>query len=222
MCGRYSGGWSGDKFAKVFNVQPSLFDNYNVSPTQFAPIIWQKSRREVLKARWGLIPSWVREPTDFKASLFNARAESLHEKASFKGPFQRQRCLVPALGFFEWKSEGKNKQPHFIRRTDGNVVAFAGLYDCWQKGHEDLYSYAIITTCPNEVMSSIHNRMPVILESAEFDLWLEGSVSEAETLLRPYQGLLEAYPVSKRVGKTSENDKDLLEPERSVLGRFVH
>jgi putative SOS response-associated peptidase YedK len=217
MCGRYSGGWSADTFAKVFNIQPSLFDHYNVSPTQYAPIIWQKSHREVLKARWGLMPAWVKEPADFKASLFNARAESLHEKASFKGPFQKQRCLVPALGFFEWKSEGKNKQAHFIHRADGDVLAFAGLYDYWHKSNEDLYSYTIITTTPNEVMRSIHNRMPVILEPAEFNLWLEGSASEAEVLLRPYQGLLEAYPVSRRVGKTSENDRGLLEPEGSAL-----
>jgi putative SOS response-associated peptidase YedK len=211
MCGRYSGGWDVKLFEKLFNVQPTLFDNYNVSPTQYAPVIWQPKQREVLNARWGLMPSWVSDPKEFKASMFNARAETLHDKPSFKKPFKSQRCIVPALGFFEWKKEGNTKTPHFIHRNDGELLAFAGLYDHWQRADDEIYSYTIITTTPNQVMESIHDRMPVILEQDQFNLWLEGEVDQVEPLLKPFEGELEAYEVDKRVGKASESDKGLLE-----------
>ena len=166
MCGRYSGGWDVKLFEKLFNVQASLFENYNVAPTQYAPVIWQPKQREVLNARWGLIPSWVKDPKEFKGNLFNARAETLNDKPSFKKPFKNQRCIVPALGFYEWKKEGNTKTPHFIHREDGDLLALAGLYDNW---HDELYSYTIITTTPNQVMETIHDRMPVILEEDQFN-----------------------------------------------------
>jgi putative SOS response-associated peptidase YedK len=168
MCGRYSGGWDVKLFERLFNVQASIFENYNVAPTQVAPVIWQPTQREVLNARWGLIPSWVKDPKEFKGNLFNARAETLNDKPSFKKPFKNQRCIVPALGFYEWKKEGSTKTPHFIHREDGNLLALAGLYDNW---NDELFSYTIITTTPNQVMESIHDRMPVILEQDQFNLF---------------------------------------------------
>jgi putative SOS response-associated peptidase YedK len=211
MCGRYSGGWDVKLFEQLFNVQGAMFENYNVSPTQIAPVIWQPKQREVLNARWGLIPSWVADPKEFKGNLFNARAETLQDKPSFKKPFKSQRCIVPALGFYEWKKQGSTKTPHFIHREDGGLLAFAGLYDNW---HDELYSYTIITTTPNSVMESIHDRMPVILEKDQFNLWLEGDVDQVEPLLKPFEGGLEAYEVDKRVGKASENDKELIKSRK--------
>jgi putative SOS response-associated peptidase YedK len=142
------------------------------------------------------MPSWVSDPKEFKASMFNARAETLHDKPSFKKPFKSQRCIVPALGFFEWKKEGNTKTPHFIHRTDGDLLAFAGLYDHWQRADDEIYSYTIITTTPNQVMESIHDRMPVILEQDQFNLWLEGDVDQVEPLLKPFEGELEGMMVS--------------------------
>ncbi len=215
MCGRYTAKWEPAKFQELFNVQPPLFESFNLAPTQYAPVVWQpQGAREVLSARWGMVPRWVDKPADFKANLFNARAETLSEKASFKRPFKNQRCLVPASGFYEWKKVGGDKQPFYIHREDGSPFAFAGLYDCWQKDGQELYSYTIITTAPNDLMKNLHDRMPVILAPEHFDAWLDADseVGELEALLKPYAGDLEAYQVDKRVGKVRENDERLLEP----------
>ena len=213
MCGRYALVQPSKAFENFFAVQAPLFESYNIAPSQYAPIIWQSAgKRETLNARWGLIPKWVDKPVDFKANLFNARAETLSDKASFKRPFKSQRCIIPASGFYEWKQTDGNKQVHFIHGKD-LPLAFAGLYDCWQKGSEELYSYTIITTSPNALMQDLHNRMPVILPPEHFESWLdpEGEGELLEHLLKPFEGELEVYPVSKRVGKVTENDAGLLE-----------
>jgi putative SOS response-associated peptidase YedK len=134
------------------------------------------------------------------------------EKVSFKRPFKSQRCLVPASGFYEWQKP--SKQPYFIHHEDGEPLAFAGLYDYWEKDGQEIYYYTILTTTPNEVMTELHDRMPVILTPEDFDIWLTPGVDteELEALLQPYKGKLEAYPVSRRVGKASENDADLVKP----------
>ena len=215
MCGRYTAKWDKQTFQEIFNVQPPLFESYNLAPTQYAPVVWQPTgEREVLSARWGLVPRWVDKPADFKASMFNARAETLTEKASFKRPFKSQRCLVPASGFYEWKKVGSDKQPFYIHREDDTPIAFAGLYDYWQKDDEEIYSYTIITTAPNALMKNLHNRMPVILAPEHFETWLdeEADTAELESLLKPYEDELKAYEVDKRVGKVRENDEGLVEP----------
>ena len=217
MCGRYVANWSKTSFEKTFNTQAPLFESFNIAPTQLAPVVYSKpsGQRETLMTRWGLLPYWVKEPEDFKANLFNARAESLSEKASFKRPFKTSRCLVPASGFYEWKKENGGKVPHYIKASD-DVIAFAGLYEHWQKGDNEVVSHTIITTKPNDFMQSIHNRMPVILEQEAFDLWLDPSNDDTEMLehlLKPYEGELEAHPVDKRVGRPSENDSALVDKQ---------
>jgi putative SOS response-associated peptidase YedK len=216
MCGRYTVSWESATFEKTFNMQAPLFGpSWNIAPTHYAPIVYQpRGARETLDARWGLIPSWVKELSEFKSNLFNARAESVHEKVSFKKPFKSQRCIVPASGFFEWKNLGDSKQPYFIHHEGDELLAFAGLYDHWQRGEKEIYSFTIVTTTPNEVMSELHDRMPVILELDDFDVWLGLGVDteELEALLQPYDGKLAAHPVSRRVGKPSENDADLIKP----------
>lgn len=211
MCGRYTAHWEPVDFQKHFNVQPPLFESYNLAPTQNAPVVLEREgTRKALMARWGLIPKWVDKPFEFKANLFNARAETLSEKASFKRPFKSQRCLVPVSGFYEWDAQ---KQPYYVRAEDERPLALAGLWDLWAKDDQELLSYTIITTEPNETLQSIHKRMPVVLDVEDFDSWLGKSESgELESLLRPYEGALKIYPVDKRVGRVRENDKGLLEP----------
>jgi putative SOS response-associated peptidase YedK len=213
MCGRYTAFWERAAFEKTFNVQDPLFKHWNIAPTQFAPIVYQPGgARETLNARWGLIPSWVKNPDEFKGNLFNAKAETLHEKPSFKTPYKRQRCIVPASGFYEWTGPRKNRQPYFIYGDE--LLAFAGVYDIWQRGDEELISYSIITTTPNDVMEPLHDRMPVILEPSSFEVWLEPDAEreDLEALLKPYGGKLEVYKVDKRVGKADANDAGLIKP----------
>ena len=215
MCGRYTAKWEPVAFEKHFNVQPPLFESYNLAPTQHAPIIrLEGGDREVLEAKWGLIPRWVDKPFDFKANLFNARAETLLEKASFKRPFRSQRCLVPVSGFYEWHKVGNDKQPYYIHAKDDALIAFAGLYDLWSKDDVELLSYTVITTAPNELMQSLHDRMPVILKREDYAAWLEPENDPIElmNLLKPFEGELTAYPVDTRVGRVRENDAGLLEP----------
>ena len=124
MCGRYVARWSKEAFEQTFNVQPPLFESYNIAPTRYAPIVWQaQGQRETLEARWGLIPKWVDKPADFKANMFNARSETLADKASFKRPFRKQRCLVPASGFYEWVRRAKSKRWLLARKEESVELA---------------------------------------------------------------------------------------------------
>lgn len=220
MCGRYVVSWSKSLFETTFNVEAPLFESYNLAPTQHAPILYTSpsGTRESMNTKWGLVPSWVKNPQDFKASLFNARAESLSEKASFKKAFKQQRCIVPASGFFEWKATANGKVPHYIKTKDNSLLAFAGLYEVWQKAGQIIKSHTIITTTPNEFMRSLHNRMPVILSKEQFDLWLDPTNEDTDILqllLKPFEGELAAYRVNRRVGNVRENNKRLIEPSES-------
>jgi len=219
MCGRYVVNWSKSLFESTFNVEAPLFESYNLAPTQYAPILYTSASgtRESMHSKWGLLPSWVKDPKAFKASMFNARAEGLTEKASFKKPFKKTRCIVPASGFFEWKKTENSKVSYYIKAKDDTLLAFAGLYEHWQKEGEIIKSHTIITTAPNAFMQSLHNRMPVILSKEQFDLWLDPTNEDTdilELLLKPFEGELAAYSVAKRVGNVRENDKKLIEPSK--------
>ena len=209
MCGRYAAAWEPTTFHEQFGVQPPLFENYNVAPTANAPIIREtKGEREVVEARWSLLPRWVSTPVDFTARTFNARKESLLDKASFKRPFKSQRCLVPVSGYYEW---AEDKQPYFVH-ADG-PLALAGLWDHWEKHGQNITSFAVITTEPSETMHSLHHRMPAVLSPEDYEAWLspESQVDELESLLRPFGNLMH-YPVARKVGRVRENDPSLVEP----------
>jgi putative SOS response-associated peptidase YedK len=207
-----------DKVAERFHVddaQLPLLPRYNVAPSQSMPVVVRNSPNRLVEMQWGLIPSWSREPrTAF--STINARAETVTTSAVFRGPFKSRRCLVPANGFYEWRKTEQGKQPYCIRMHGGDLFAFAGLYDIWRdaEGHE-LYSYTIITTKPNDLVSPIHNRMPVILRREDEDAWL-AKESDPEQLL----GMLAAYPadameafaVSRALNSPANESPDVLSP----------
>ena len=219
MCGRYTFTFDAKTLADVFALVPPGFDivkGYNVAPGQHIVIVRpEKGLRVADVAFWGLIPGWVKDPNTSPKPI-NARAETLVEKPTFRSAFRRKRCIVPASGFYEWKSEGKAKQPFYIHPTDGGLFAFAGLWEDWQGTHgEVMVSAIIITTEPNEVMAEIHNRMPVILPKEAWGLWLDpaSQVREVQPLLVPYPAeLMAAYPVGSAVGNTRNDGPELIVP----------
>lgn len=147
-----------------------------------------------------------------KGNLFNACSETAYEKASFKGPLRYKRAIVPADGFYERKREGRTKTPHYIQLMGGEPIGFAGLYDLWR---DELLSCTILTTAPNELMASLHDRMPVILSPDDYARWLDPGVTdpgEIQDLLRPYPGEMQAYPVSRAVNSPRNTTAALLEP----------
>ena len=153
--------------------------------------------------QWGLVPSWAKDPA-IGRKLINARGETVGEKPSFRGAFRRRRCLVLADGYFEWKKEGRIKQPYYIRMQDEHPFAFAGIWDHWNSRDEQtIETCAILTTQPNELMADIHPRMPVILNPDDYRSWLDVSLedpSELSRFLIPYaKGNLVAFPVSLKV-----------------------
>ncbi len=212
MCGRYA--ITNKDVADHFGAQQGAFEftpSYNIAPTQQVPIVLERDGERVMTpAKWGLLPSWVKDPKTFKASMFNARSESVAEKASFKGPLRTKRAIIPASGFYEWKREGSTKTPHYIHLAGGEPLAFAGLYDIW---HDEVLSCTVLTTTPNELMATIHDRMPVILSPEDYDRWLEPDITdptEVQDLLRPYAGEMRAYPVSSAVNSPRNNSSELL------------
>ena len=202
---------------------------YNIAPTQ--PIVIVRSRevpegsnvppREAALARWGLIPSWAKDPKDVPL-LINARSETAAQKASFRGPMRHGRILVPASGFYEWRRtpnpSGKGKpllEPFHVRPRAGGVVAFAGLLSR-EAGGEPLASAAIMTVDANDMFRPIHHRMPIVIEPSEFDRWLDCAaydVGDVADLLRtPEPDLFEAIPVSDRVNRVANQGPELIVP----------
>ena len=158
--------------------------------------------------RWGLIPSWAKD-LKIGYSTINARAETVDTKPSFRSAFKKRRCLVPADGFYEWQKVDSSKQSYRITLKDEGIFAFAGLWELW-KGEEKIESFTIIVTDANDFLRPIHDRMPVILEPADYDFWLDGEVQSVETLkglLKPYSSeKMTTYPVSKRVNSPKNDD----------------
>ncbi len=213
MCGRYT--LSVKDFSKHYGVEQGSFEfsSYNVAPSQTVPVVLiLEGQRSLSPARWGLVPSWTRDLSQLKLNLTNARSETAHEKSSFKKPLRYQRCLVPADGFYEWAREGNAKTPHYIQVKGGAPLAFAGLYDLYK---DELLSTTILTTTPNKLMASLHDRMPVILFPEDYDTWLDPGINDPEEvqgLMRPYPGEMQAYPVSRMVNSPRNNTAALLEP----------
>jgi putative SOS response-associated peptidase YedK len=198
--------------------QPNFPARYNIAPTQPVPIVRIfEGKREFALVRWGLIPSWVKDPRGFSL-LFNARGESAAEKPAFRNAMKRRRCLFPADGFYEWKPDGKNKRPYFVRLKAGGPMAFAGLWESWMGPNgEEVETAAIVTTTASREIAHIHDRMPVIVPPEAFDFWLDPNVDAemAAAMIAPApNGLLESYPVSSAVNRVANDTPDLLDPLR--------
>ena len=217
MCGRYVIKTPPALMRQAFGYgeQPNFPPRYNVAPTQPIPVVrLVDGRRSFALLRWGLIPSWVKDPRGFSL-LINARAESVLEKPAFRNAMRRRRCLIPADGFYEWKRDGERKRPH-VARPKG-LVAFAGLWEPWMGPNgEELDTACIVTTAANRTLRSLHDRMPAVIPPEAFDLWLDCANVEAETaaaLLVPApEDLFEAYEISTAVNRTANDSVDLMEP----------
>ncbi|MBD1935241.1 MULTISPECIES: SOS response-associated peptidase [Cyanophyceae] len=219
MCGRFSQSKSAETIAQVFQVNnvPPLTPRYNIAPTQQIQTILQnaeESQREFQMLHWGLIPSWAKDPK-MGARMINARAETVTEKPSFRAAFKQRRCLILADGFYEWQQQEKKKQPFYFRMNDENPFAFAGLWEHWKSDDgEVINSCTILTTEPNDLMRPIHNRMPVIIDPKDYDLWLDTEVKKPELLqplLHPYSAEeMTAYPVSTKVNKPVNDSAELI------------
>jgi len=207
MCGRYQLAVKKQRVCDLFDVVEAvtpegvaLFERYNIAPSQPAAVIRQGPRGRLLEPmRWGLVPHWSKQPKT-RYATFNARSEDAAGKPTYRGPMRYRRCLVPACGFYEWRQGKDGKQPHHIRLADEQPFALAGLWDAW--GGE-LQTFSILTTTPNEMLAPIHNRMPVILDPADYDRWLDPAVqapAQVADLLRPYPAeQMLATPVSDYV-----------------------
>lgn len=217
MCGRYSLTASPEDVRALFGYedQPNFPPRYNIAPTQAIAIVRQVGgARRFALVRWGLMPSWVKDPASFSL-LINARAETAHEKPAFRGSMRHHRCLIPANGFYEWRrGPGNAKQPYWIAPKDGGLVAFAGLWADWMSADgSEMESAAILTTQANGRIAPIHNRMPAVIAPEQFDLWLDTAnvdAREASALLAPApDDLFEAIPVSSRVNAVRNDDPEL-------------
>ncbi|MFO0816230.1 MAG: SOS response-associated peptidase [Gemmatales bacterium] len=196
---------------------------YHVVPTQEVAVIravQQSSERELTSMRWGLIPSWVRDPAEVTAMMANARAETLAAKASFKQAYQKRRCLILADGFFEWKRHLSSKQPYCIRPSDRDLVTFAGIWERWEKKEQVIESCSIVTTAAKGQIAELHDRMPVMLPSKLHDQWLdpaETKTSRLDALLNPVNMLLDVYPVKPLKGRNANSDPTTIEPIEAPL-----
>jgi len=194
----------------------SLPARYNGAPTHdFAACRLDESgRRTIVKLGWGLVPSWA-EDVRIGSRLINARAETVHSKPSFGAAFRSRRCLVPANGWFEWRKEGRNKQPYFLASSDGSPLSFAGLWERWSSPGETRETFTIITTAASPGLADIHGRQPAIVDPSRFDDWLDplSPVSNLLDLVRaPYPGPYEKRPVSTRVNNIRNNRPEILDP----------
>lgn len=226
MCTRYSLTTPADAVRTYFKIggtagETAFPPRYNIAPSQPVVIVRQESGRprELVLVRWGLIPSWVKDPRDY-ATLVNARAESAAGKPSFRGPLRHRRCLVPADGYYEWNGPARARQPYLFRPRDlaaRPLLALAGLWDHWLGADgSEIETMAVLTTKATGPAARIHERMPVIIAPEDFDAWLDcspGSTVTVEDLLRPPpEGLLERRPVSSLTNNSRNEGSDLWAP----------
>jgi putative SOS response-associated peptidase YedK len=218
MCGRFALGIPAKILTEYFQTAngPSQPERFNIAPSQPVDGVVRQGDDRVFRVfKWGLVPFWAKAPGSGPRPI-NIRAESVLGKPAFKGAFRRHRCLVPAQGFYEWKPTEHGKEPFFIARADGAPLGLAGLWDRWEGDGEALDTCAILTTRANELVAPIHDRMPVIIDPAEFDLWLgaaDPGPAGLASLLQPYPARsLRAWRVDTRVNAAKTDDPDLVRP----------
>jgi putative SOS response-associated peptidase YedK len=207
MCGRFYLNTNKGKLAKQFGVADFVETktSYNITPSSDCTVVrLNNNSKEFASLNWGLVPSWTKP--DITIKPINAKAETIREKPYFRTAFKQQRCIIPVSGFYEWQGSKGNKQAYAIYPLNDSFFGFAGL---WEK-KDELESFTIITTEANELMKTIHHRMPVILDSGDYDVWLEEGVYQ---LLKPYpSNEMGCYMISSAVNKPSNNSADLIKP----------
>ena len=234
MCGRYATTLTAASLNQEFEVDlansfTEIEPDYNVAPTKMAPIVVDRVKegaepyRELMQARWGLIPSWAKDAS-IGSRMINARTESVAEKPAFKKAFGKRRALVPADGYYEWYAgevtpdNRTGKQPFFITPKDRSVMAMAGLYEFWKDRSADewVISYTILTTTAEDSLGHLHDRMPLIVERDSYAQWLDPTPQPTEELLGllipAAPGRLDAFAVSRAVGNHRNNGPELIEP----------
>jgi putative SOS response-associated peptidase YedK len=222
MCGRY-------RLSRRKQIIEEHFDSvsgeedwtphFNVAPTQPVPVIRQNPHepvRQLSLMRWGLIPSWAKDPSG-AARMINARSETAATKPAFRDALKSRRCLIPADAFYEWSRVGKAKQPYCFEVNEGALFAFAGIWDRWKDpSGQWVKSCSILTTTPNAVASAVHDRMPVILDRDSYDVWLDPGMTNvvaASELLKPFGArLMRCYPVSSRINYVANDDPECSAP----------
>lgn len=221
MCGRFTLTVDPSQLQDAFGdfIFPSQFaPRFNISPSQPVLAIPNDAKNKADFFLWGLIPSWAKDPA-IANRLINARGETIGEKPSFRGSFKYKRCIIPTDGFYEWKAQGgeKTKVPYFIHMKDRTPFAFAGLWDEWHSPDGGtLRTCTIITTEPNELMATLHNRMPVILAPKDYAQWLNAAPQTPEQLMhlvKPFPAdKMSAYPVSTLVNKPGNDRPECVVP----------
>lgn len=218
MCGRFTLHATDEDLNDFFDLTEKISGapRYNIAPSQN---IWGIRRATTTQARtaslfhWGLIPPWA-EDKRIAYSMINARTETARTKPSFRAPFRTQRCLIPANGYYEWKTSGKKKQPFLIEKPDKGLVAFAGLWSKWESPQgATVESCTILTTEASARLREIHGRMPLIIASESFDNWLDPGALPHESLLAPYpHDDLIFRPVSTHVNSVAHDDPSCMSP----------
>ena len=217
MCGRFAITLPDDAMASLFEATPAndlpKVPNYNVCPTvQVHTVTSDEGLRRLRPMRWGFLPHWYKGPTDGPL-LINARAETIAEKPAFRSAARERRCLIPATGFYEWtKDEEGNRLPWYIHPNDEDMLAFAGIWQVWDKGDAPLTTCAIVTTGANEMMSEIHHRMPVILAAKDWPMWLgEEGKGAAALMTAPPEDALAYHRVDPAVNSNRASGEELIE-----------
>jgi putative SOS response-associated peptidase YedK len=227
MCGRYASSLPAEAVSRLFrtvNPLPNVAPSWNLAPTQDAMVVRRHpdtGERHLNLLKWGLLPSSTKEPTTARRPI-NCRAETVATSGLFRGAFHARRCIVPADVFYEWQALDGGKQPYAIARHDGQPMAFAGIWEGFRWPDATiLRTFAIITTNANGDVSSLHHRMPVILEPADWPAWLGEAEADPIALLHSSpNGTLRTWPVSRRVNTPRNNGADLLEPLALVESEF--
>ncbi len=226
MCGRFTLRADPADVARAAGAGagPAFRPRYNVAPTQ--DVLAYRARdgapAEAVLLRWGLIPSWAKDPA-IGNRMINARAETIAEKPAFRAAFRRRRCAVAADGFYEWKKLARGKQPYLVRLAGDRPFAFAGLWEAW-RGPDgvSIETCAIVTTTANALVARVHDRMPVILTDAAIALWLATPPERADALLVPYAAeAMDAYPVSPRVNRPANDDPACAAPLNAEPERLL-
>jgi putative SOS response-associated peptidase YedK len=226
MCGRYRLSRRKELVEEYFDTvsdEPDWTPRYNIAPTQPVAVIRQNPKepvRELSLMRWGLIPSWSKDMST-AAQMINARSETAGTKPAFRDAMKSRRCLIPADGFYEWKRDGKTKQPFCFEVNQGQLFAFAGLWDRWKDPNGNwIKTCSILTTTPNAVTATVHDRMPVILGADAYDLWLDPGMKNVDAtseLLKPYDArLMRSFPVSTRINHVANDDAECSRPVEPV------